>query len=111
MFADEVEAPQDTWRRQGHPDCCTTDVQAEVLVHRQVPLRDVLGIIVESTRQAADTYVLLHQLRAPVDDLPVFVCPDFYDPPRLAAALRSGRRPVEETWHPPTNAEPEAAGE
>jgi len=110
MFADEVEAPQGTWRRQRHPNCCTTDVQAEVLIHRQVPLKDVLGIVVESPGQAGDTYASLLQLGAPVDDLPFFVCPEFFDPPRLAASLRRGRPPVEEAWHPPVDADGEAVG-
>jgi hypothetical protein len=110
MFADEVEAPRRTWRRQSQPDCCPTDVQAEVLVHRQVPLLDVLGIVVESESQARDTYVKLEQLEAPVDDLPLFICPTFFDPPRLAGHLRRGQLPVEEAWHPPTNADGEAVG-
>lgn len=111
MFADKVEAPRDTWVRQGQPECCPTDAQAEVLVHRQVPLRDVLGIVVESASQATDTYAILEQLKAPVEDLPLFVSPDFYLPRRLAGGLRAGRRPVEEAWHPPADASGEALGE
>jgi hypothetical protein len=110
MFAHKVEAPRDTWTRQKQPECCPTDAQAEVLVHRQVPLRDVLGIVVESASQAADTYAILDQLGAPVGDLPLFVSPDFYLPKRLAGGLRTGRRPVEEAWHPPANASGEALG-
>jgi hypothetical protein len=37
IFADEVEAPQGTWKRQRQPECCPTDAQAEVLVHRHIP--------------------------------------------------------------------------
>ncbi len=110
MFADEVEAPRDTWIRRKQPACCPTDAQAEVLVHRQVPLREVLGIVVESASQAADTYAILGQLGAPVGDLPLFVSPDFFLPRRLAGGLRAGRRPVEEAWHPPANASGEALG-
>ncbi len=108
MFDNEVEAPQGPRRRRGQPACCPTDIQAEVLVHRQVPLADVLGIVVESANRAADTYALLDQLQASVDSLPLVLCPEFYDAPRLAATLRSGRRPVEKTWHPPADADLEA---
>lgn len=110
LFADEVDSPREIRKREGHPLCCPTDAQAEVLVHRQVPLRDVLGIVVESESQAADTYAILRQLEAPVEDLPVFVCPDFYAPDELAEGLCAGRRPVEEAWHPPTDASDEAVG-
>jgi ssDNA thymidine ADP-ribosyltransferase, DarT len=108
MFAEEIKAPQDTWRRQSHPACCTTDVQAEVLVHRQVPREDILGIVVESPEQAADTYVKLEQLEAPVDALPISVCPEFFVPPRLARELREGRLPAEAAWHPPAHGVDEA---
>jgi hypothetical protein len=104
MFADEVEAPRGTWKREQQPFCCPTDAQAEVLVHRRVPLRDVLGIVVESEDQAGTTCAILEQLKAPVGDLPLFVCPDFYLPRQLSADLRAGRRPVEEAWHPQSDA-------
>lgn len=107
MFSDEVEAPSNTWKREGHPRCCPTDAQAEVLVHRQVPLKDVTGIVVESASKAADTYAMLRVLGAPVNELPLFVCPEFYAPGRLARSLRAGRRPVEEAWHPPVDANDE----
>lgn len=110
MFADEVKAPRNTWIRQKQPDCCPTDAQAEVLIHRQVPLQEVLGIVVESASQAADTYVILDQLGVATADFPLFVSPDFYLPGRLAARLRAGQRPVEEAWHPPANASGEALG-
>lgn len=109
MFAEEVDAPRATRRRRGQPDCCPTDVQAEVLIQRQVPLGDVLGIVVESAEQAADTDVLLRQLEAPRDSLPLVVCPEFFDPLSLVEALESERRPVEQTWHPAVDADSGAA--
>lgn len=104
MFADEVEGPSGNWRRVKHPVCCPTDAQAEVLVHRQVPLRDVLGIVVETEEQAGTTCAILEQLQAPLEDLPLFVCPEYYAPGRLSASLRAGRRPVERAWHPQSDA-------
>jgi hypothetical protein len=99
LFADEVEAPRDTWKRGNQPDCCPTDMQAEVLVHRHIPLSDVQAIAVQSEDQAGDVYARLRQLGAPVDELPLIVAADFYRPYELAATLRSGQRPVESSWH------------
>jgi hypothetical protein len=111
MFADQIDAPRNTWIRQRHPDCCPTDAQAEVLVHRRVPLEDVLGIVVATESQAADTYVVLDQLEAPVEELPLIVSPDFYVPARLSAGLRNGQLPLEMQWNPPTHDDVEAIHE
>jgi hypothetical protein len=102
MFADEVEAPQRTWDRADQPECSPTDAQAEVLIHRHVPLADVLAVAVETDAQAGHTYGVLDQLEAPVEDLPIIVAPAFYAPTLLAIELSRGRRPVETAWHPPS---------
>lgn len=109
LFAEEVDAPQGTWTRQSQPPCCPTDAQAEVLVHRQVPPRDILGIAVENDAQAGDTYARLLQLEAPVERLPVLICPDFYSPTKLAYGLAGGRRPVEREWDPALHASGEVS--
>lgn len=111
MFADEVESPRALRKRKEHPACCPTDLQAEVLVHRQVPLEDVLGIVVETEAQASNTYAMIRNVGAPVERLPLSICPDFYEPEQLVAILDSGERPVEEAWHPPVDADGEAVGE
>jgi ssDNA thymidine ADP-ribosyltransferase DarT-like protein len=108
LFADQVDAPQGVWTRESQPTCCPTDAQAEVLVHRQIPPGDILGIAVESAAQAGDTYAVLRQLEAPVEELPILICPDFYSPTGLALGLRAGRRPVEQDWHPEVHAGGEA---
>lgn len=104
LFAEEVDAPQRVWTRERQPLCCPTDAQAEVLVHRQIPPRDILGIAVESEAQAGNTYAVLRQLEAPVEELPILICPDFYSPTTLALGLQANRRPVERDWHPEVHA-------
>jgi hypothetical protein len=104
LFAAEVDAPQRTWPRKLQPACCPTDAQAEVLVYRQIPPSDILGIAVRSAAQAGDTYAVLRQLKAPIEELPLLVCPDFFSPTDLAIGLRGGRRPVEQEWDPATHA-------
>lgn len=101
MFADEVVAPQRSWPRGKQPDCSPTDAQAEVLVHRQIALGDVRAVVVETPEQAANTYAVLDQLEAPVEELPIIVAPGFYAPTPLAVGLSRGLRPVESPWHPP----------
>jgi hypothetical protein len=108
MFAAEVEAPQGTWKRQHQPKSCPTDAQAEVLVYRRIPLADIQAIAVEDSGQAADTYEVLKQLNAPVESLPLIVCPDFYEPTGLALGLAAGRMPVEVPWHSASDEESEA---
>jgi hypothetical protein len=100
MFADRVNSPQGPWQRTGQPKCCPTDAQAEVLVHRHIPLEDVLAIGVETEAQATNTWAALIQLKAPVEHLPIVVAPSFYTPTTLFTDLAEGRRPVETTWHP-----------
>lgn len=108
MFAPEVEAPQATWKRGQQLSCCPTDAQAEVLVHRRVPLDDIQAVAVEAFSQAADTYEILKQLSAPVESLPFLVCPEFYEPTGLASSLAGGRMPVEAPWHPASDGEGKA---
>jgi hypothetical protein len=108
MFAHEVIAPHATWIRRQHPACCPTDAQAEVLIHRQVPLRDLIGVAVEDSDQAADTYAVLRQLEAPISETAFVVAADFYAPAQLAAQLARGRLPVESAWHPPKRVRPVA---
>jgi hypothetical protein len=100
MFADEVVAPQATWRRQAQPDCCPTDAQAEVLVHRHIPIDDIVAFAVETAEQAGDTCAVLRQLKVAEERLRFVIAPDFYAPQRLVRALHSGRLPVETPWHP-----------
>lgn len=100
MFAAAVEAPRRTWVRRGHPRNCPTDAQAEVLVNRFIPIDDIVGIAAPSRERAGTTYASLDQLNAPVARLPIVVAPLFWQPSPLAASLRQGRVPVEETWHP-----------
>jgi hypothetical protein len=108
MFAEEVEAPQGTWKRRGQPRSCPTDAQAEVLVHRRIPLADIQAVAVETSSQAADTHEILKQLNAPVESLPFIVCPEFYKPTSLALGLAAGGRPVEVSWHPESDGGDEA---
>jgi hypothetical protein len=103
MFADRVQAPRNTWVRAKQPDFTPTDAQAEVLVHRQVPRSDILGLAVQTEDQARDTFARLRQLGAPVADMPIVIAPSFWTPMSLASDLGRGILPVEVPWHPPAD--------
>lgn len=101
MFASRVVGSRGTWARRHHPASCTTDAQAEALVHRRIPLEDILGIVVADTAQAGDTYATLDQLGSPLRERPLTIAPDFFLPYRLKDLLPNGRHPVEQVWDAP----------
>jgi ssDNA thymidine ADP-ribosyltransferase, DarT len=77
---------------------CPTDEQAEVLVYRQIPLEDLQQIVVADEAQGKRTFYGLEQLGLGGDLFEYATCPEFFEPQRLSALLRAGRRPVEVTW-------------
>jgi hypothetical protein len=99
MYADVVRSPQRAWRRAQHPDPYPTDAQAEVLVKRFIPIRDILAMAVRDEDQARNTHAILDQLLSPLADVPLVLVPDYWQPNRLAVNLSRGVRPVERTWH------------
>jgi len=80
------------------PRACPTDDQAEVLVHRQIPLEDIQQIVVADEAQAKRTFFGLDQLGLGGDLFEYALAPDFFSPSRLSALLRVGKRPVEAAW-------------
>jgi hypothetical protein len=101
---DKLYAPSTTgaygkvFTRERLPRACPTDDQAEVLVHRHIPLDDVLQIVVADEAQAKRTFFALEQLELGGDLSEYAICGEFFEPKRLSAMLRSGRRPVEVAW-------------
>ena len=77
---------------------CPTDEQAEVLVHRRIPLEDVQKIVVRDEGQAKRTCVALEQLGVPLDRFNYAICADFFEPYRLSGLMKRGERPVEVAW-------------
>jgi ssDNA thymidine ADP-ribosyltransferase, DarT len=86
------------FKRDRLPDACPTDDQAEVLVHRQIPLEDVQQIIVVDEAQAKRTFYGLQQLGLGDDLFEYAIGPDLFTPTRLSALLRAGTRPIEAAW-------------
>jgi ssDNA thymidine ADP-ribosyltransferase, DarT len=84
--------------RDGLPASCPTDEQAEVLVHRHIPLEDVQRVIVADEAQAKRTFFGLQQLGLNDDLFTYAIAPELFMPQPLSAMLRSGKRPVEAAW-------------
>ena len=80
------------------PPACPTDEQAEVLVHRHVPLTDIQHVLVANEAQAKRTFLALRQLDLDDDLFRFRICPEVFDARKLSGLLRSGTRPAEADW-------------
>jgi hypothetical protein len=99
LYADRtVGAYGQVFTRERLFPACPTDEQAEVLVHRHIPLDDVLQVVVADEAQAKRTFFALQQLGLDGDLFKYAICREFFEPSRLSALLRAGRRPVEVAW-------------
>jgi hypothetical protein len=101
LFAPQVRGAygRDYVRTAERPLACPTDEQAEVLIHRQVALDDVLAIVTYDEAQARREYVRLTQLEVPSDRIRLTICPEFFEPYPLKLLLARGERPVEREWN------------
>ncbi len=85
-------------RKPARPDACSTDDQAEVLVHRHIPLEDVQQIVVADESQAKRSFIGLTQIGVPEDLFEYVICAEFFAPRLLSSMIAAGRRPVEAAW-------------
>jgi len=102
MFADSVRgAYGNTYTRSSsHLPCCPTDEQAEVLIPDQVPLDDVLAVVVSSESQAKSELARFRAVGVPADRFRLVVAPTLFDKRALSTCIRSGKRPTESVWSP-----------
>ena len=96
LFADVVEGVHTYRRGPSHPEYLPTDEQAEVLIPDRIEIGDMMGVVVRDGDQAARETSRLRLQRLEVPRL--LVVPEFFDPPRLSGALRSGKIPVEREY-------------
>jgi hypothetical protein len=102
LFADEVEGARGATYKRGksRAPSSPTDDQAEVLVHRTIPLNDVQQIVVADESQAKRTFVALTQLGVPENLFEWAICSEFFQPTTLSAMIARGQRPTEYVWDP-----------
>jgi len=82
-------------RRLSHLACCPTDNQAEVLIHDQISISDILSIAVRSKEQAVNEMVRLQMLGIPEDKYKFVTAPDLFEKYKLSNLISSGNRPDE----------------
>lgn len=97
MFNDPVLGSGGQIVRSGKPKPCPTDDQAEVLVHKSIPLAEACHIVVADETLARTTYAALDLIGAPVSAFRWTVAPVLFQT-SLSSALRSGMRPAERPW-------------
>jgi len=101
LYADRVTGAQGKDRGRGaKPKPCPTDDQAEVMIHRHIPLEDANTIVFADEEQATNNLGALRLLGVPIDSLDFLICPSFFET-QLSPLLRSGRIPAEVPWNPP----------
>jgi hypothetical protein len=83
--------------RDRKPNSCPTDDQAEVLVHKAIPLADACHIVVADETQARATYAALDLIGVPMAQLRWSIAPMLFQS-SLSRTLRSGIRPTERPW-------------
>lgn len=94
-----------TFHRQAtRPASCPTNDQAEALIHRHVPLRDVRGIAVRDEEQARLVFAGLRQIGGSPERFAFAIAPAFFEPTILSAMIGRGDRPDEQPWEPPADA-------
>jgi ssDNA thymidine ADP-ribosyltransferase, DarT len=100
LYADYVPGAYGKSRgRDSKPESCPTDDQAEVMIHKQIPLADANTIVFADEEQASNSLGALRLLGVPVESLSFLIAPDFFKI-QLSSILRSGEIPSEVPWTP-----------
>jgi hypothetical protein len=100
LYADEVEGSggRTYSRSEARPLACPTDDQAEVLIHREVPLEDVQQVVVADEPQARRAFVGLTQIGVAEELFDWVVAPEFFTTHALSRMIADGERPTEVIW-------------
>ncbi|HEX7059584.1 MAG TPA: DarT ssDNA thymidine ADP-ribosyltransferase family protein [Solirubrobacterales bacterium] len=100
LYADEVSGARGkSWGRGLKPESCPTDDQAEVMIHKRVPLQDAGTIVFADEARAADNLGALRLLGVPAEAFDYVIAPAFFET-NLSSVLRSGGKPLETPWTP-----------
>lgn len=99
MFDEEVIGSGGrSWGRGAKPGNCPTDDQAEVLIHKEVPLQDANHIVVADEDQAGRVLAGLDAIGAPVELFEFTIAPLFFSSD-MSTKLRRGLLPEERAWN------------
>jgi len=81
-------------RPAGHLPAAPTDIQAEVLLKDPIPLESIIGIAVQSEKQAQREVCRLN-LQGISIDKPIYIAPDFFKRTTLSGLIQRGVRATE----------------
>lgn len=100
LFADQVSGAQDRifTRFPTQLTCCTTDMQAEVLVPDRIDPSDILAIGVRSEQQAEQERIRMKVCQIDPDLFSFRIAPSLFDKALLLKDLNAGLRPKERVW-------------
>jgi hypothetical protein len=100
LFSDQVGGAQGRvfTRFQGQLECCTTDVQAEVLVADRIDISDILAVGVRTEQQAEQERIRMKVCQIDPDLFSFRIAPALFDRTLLLKELNMGRRPKERVW-------------
>lgn len=100
LYAERVVgAHGKTYGRARKPPACPTDDQAEVMIHKRIPLAEANTVVFADDAQARRVVSALRLLRVPVEEFEFLIAPDLFET-SLSEMLRAGRTPQEASWTP-----------
>lgn len=102
LYADAVVGAQGRtrYRQPTRLAACPTDDQAEVLLHRAVPMEDIHTVVVATESDARRFYSALRQIGGSPDRFSWIIAPTLLKTKELSTAMAAGERPSEARWEP-----------
>lgn len=100
MYESEITGAYDMTikRSSTHLSSCPTDNQAEVLIPDSIEISDIVGIAVENESQAVKELKRFELMNVKCD-LPIYICPYFYDKRKLSQLISNGNKPIETEYN------------
>lgn len=100
LYAERVAgAHGKAYGRDAKPPACPTDDQAEVMVHKRIPLAEASTVAFADDAQAGRAVSALRLLHVPVEEFEYLIAPHLFET-SLSRTLREGRTPPEMPWTP-----------
>lgn len=94
MFNNPVYGKTTIYRTDKMLACCPTDGQAEVLIHKNIPRSDILGVATLTKEHARKMKAMISLLPDARQDINWIVAPELFDV-NWNKIIRVGRRPIE----------------
>ncbi len=90
-------------RGSKHLTPCPTNLQAEVMIFRHIPLTEIETIFVSDEDQARREYARFKMNGLDPGRFRYMIAPEFFEVEKLSANVRAGIAPAETEWDPPSS--------